>query len=168
MILSLHPGVLLVRVTEWSRQLWREVWACNKYDDVFFYEQSALIRRLRARREGLELLPSGVPFHRLISSRYLQKKSVIDYVNIEKRLYQCNNLLLLITTNSYQPHQFIQPIHPSILNHSYLPGAYKGPKLFAHVAVLPHLELNTNSGWVQIQDSRVVHSQRRRIEKAKR
>ena len=28
--------------------------------------------------------------------------------------------------------------------HSYLPGAPKGVKLFAHVAVLPHLELNTN------------------------
>ena len=62
--LCAHSGVLLIRVTEWSRQLWREVWECNKYDDVFFYEQSALIRRLRARREGLELLPAGVPFHR--------------------------------------------------------------------------------------------------------
>jgi hypothetical protein len=82
-----NAGVLLVRVSAWSRQLWKEVWECDKYDDVFFYEQSALLRRLRAKREGLELLPPGVPFH------------------------------------------------------SYLPGARKGVKLYAHVAVLPHLEV---------------------------
>ena len=84
-----NAGVLLVRVSAWSRQLWKEVWECDKYDDVFFYEQSALLRRLRAKREGLELLPPGVPFH------------------------------------------------------SYLPGARKGVKLYAHVAVLPHLEVGT-------------------------
>ena len=109
-----NAGVLLVRVSAWSRQLWREVWECDKYDDVFFYEQSALLRRLRAKREGLELLPSGVPFH------------------------------------------------------SYLPGARKGPKLYAHVAVLPHLELNTNSGWVQVEDERVKKHRGRRFERAKR
>ena len=43
----------MIRVSEWSRTLWQEVWDCNKYDDVTFYEQSALIRRLRAKREGL-------------------------------------------------------------------------------------------------------------------
>ena len=28
--------------------------------------------------------------------------------------------------------------------HSYLPGGPKNVKIFAHVAVLPHMELNTN------------------------
>ena len=86
----LNAGVMLVRVSEWSKELWQDVWNCNKYDSVTFYEQSALIRRLRARREGLEMLEENCPFH------------------------------------------------------SYLPGGPKGVKLFAHVAVLPHLELNTN------------------------
>ena len=81
---------MLVRVSQWSKELWQEVWDCNKYDSVTFYEQSALIRRLRARREGLEMLEENCPFH------------------------------------------------------SYLPGGPKGVKLFAHVAVLPHMELNTN------------------------
>ena len=49
----INAGVMLIRVSEWSRTLWQEVWDCNKYDDVTFYEQSALIRRLRAKREGL-------------------------------------------------------------------------------------------------------------------
>jgi hypothetical protein len=81
---------MLVRVSEWSRQLWREVWESRKHDTVTFYEQSALLQRLRAKREGLEMVVDEQPFH------------------------------------------------------SYLPGAQKGVKLFAHVAVLPHLELNTN------------------------
>lgn len=81
---------MLVRVSEWSRQLWREVWESRKHDTVTFYEQSALLQRLRAKREGLEMVGEEQPFH------------------------------------------------------SYLPGAPKGVKLFAHVAVLPHLELNTN------------------------
>lgn len=81
---------MLVRVSEWSRQLWREVWESRKHDTVTFYEQSALLQRLRAKREGLEMVGDDQPFH------------------------------------------------------SYLPGGPKGVKMFAHVAVLPHLELNTN------------------------
>ena len=88
----MNAGVMLVRVSAWSRQLWSEVWECNKYDNVTFYEQSALLQRLRAKREGLELT--------------CDRES--------------------------------QPFH------SYLPGAFKGTKLFAHVSVLTHLELNTN------------------------
>ena len=87
-----NAGVMLVRVSEWSKQLWTEVWECNKYDNVTFYEQSALLQRLRAKREGLEMTS--------------------DREN--------------------------QPFH------SYLPGSFKGTKLFAHVSVLTHLELNTN------------------------
>ena len=88
----MNAGVMLVRVSEWSRLLWQEVWDSKKHDTVTFYEQSALLQRLRAKREGLEMTGDGddSPFH------------------------------------------------------SYLPGGPKGVKLYAHVAVLPHLELNTN------------------------
>ena len=103
----MNAGVMLVRVSEWSRQLWQEVWECNKYNSVTFYEQSALIRRLRAKREGLEMLEDDQPFH------------------------------------------------------SYLPGGPKGVKLYAHVAVLPHLELNTNrlvtSSSLKKSNKRVSH-----------
>ena len=60
-----NAGVMLVRVSEWSKQLWPEVWECNKYDNVTFYEQSALLQRLRAKREGLEMTSDreNQPFH---------------------------------------------------------------------------------------------------------
>jgi hypothetical protein len=109
-----NAGVLLIRISDWSRQLWKEVWECSKYDDVTFYEQSALMRRLRAKREGLDLLLPGVPFH------------------------------------------------------SYLPGAPKGVKLYAHVAVFPHLDLNTNCGWIFVDSAQIGRNRGRRAEKAKK
>jgi hypothetical protein len=92
----LNAGVMLVRVSDWSRQLWQDVWACpKKFDTKRFYEQSALLRSLKSRGEGVERGAGlGGPFH------------------------------------------------------TFLPGATQGVKLFAHVAVLPHLDLNSNSGWL--------------------
>lgn len=55
-----NAGVLLIRVSEWSRMLWQKVWECNNYDTVTFYEQSALIRTLKGIREGLNHI---IPFH---------------------------------------------------------------------------------------------------------
>jgi hypothetical protein len=55
-----NSGVLAVRVCDWSAALWSETWECRKYFDVKFYEQSALIKCLKKRREGLELVS---PFH---------------------------------------------------------------------------------------------------------
>ncbi|OQR96019.1 hypothetical protein ACHHYP_17310 [Achlya hypogyna] len=82
-----NTGVLLVKVSDWSRALWEEVWTMRKYFDVFFYEQSALLRCLKKRDEGL-----------------------VD----------------------------VRPFH------SFVPGGPSGLKLFPHVAVTPHLELNSN------------------------
>jgi hypothetical protein len=59
----INSGVMLVRLTEWSRSLWDEVWnseRSRRYHDVYFYDQSALMRALRARDVGLEQLK---PFH---------------------------------------------------------------------------------------------------------
>lgn len=50
----LNTGVLIVRVCDWSRELWSEVWEHRKYFDTYFYEQSALVKCLRRRGEGLE------------------------------------------------------------------------------------------------------------------
>jgi len=50
----LNTGVLIVRVCDWSRELWSEVWERRKYFDTYFYEQSALVKCLRRRGEGLE------------------------------------------------------------------------------------------------------------------
>eukprot|EP00462_Mataza_sp_D1_P006484 CAMPEP_0175120356 /NCGR_PEP_ID=MMETSP0087-20121206/578_1 /TAXON_ID=136419 /ORGANISM="Unknown Unknown, Strain D1" /LENGTH=318 /DNA_ID=CAMNT_0016401799 /DNA_START=117 /DNA_END=1070 /DNA_ORIENTATION=- len=66
---DMHPGclvnagVLLVRVGQWSRSLWRDVWESEqskRFHDVFFYEQSALLAHLKSRNEGLGAVN---PFH---------------------------------------------------------------------------------------------------------
>ncbi|OQS06977.1 hypothetical protein THRCLA_00994 [Thraustotheca clavata] len=95
----INTGVMLIKLSEWSRDLWNEVWTMRRYFDVFYYEQSALMRCLKKREEGL--------------------------VNV-------------------------RPFH------SFVPGGPQGLKLFPHVAVTPHLELNSNrcSGMgVDIADS---------------
>jgi hypothetical protein len=56
----INTGVLAVRVCDWSTELWNEVWDQRRYFTTFFYEQSALVKCLRRRHEGLERL---VPFH---------------------------------------------------------------------------------------------------------
>jgi len=83
-----NAGVFLLRVNEWSYKLLNDIWHCNRFDDVCFYEQSALIKCLKGRGEGLE---------------------------------------------------HVQPFH------SYLRKGETDSLRFAHVAVLPHKELNTSS-----------------------
>jgi hypothetical protein len=59
----INSGVMLVRLTEWSRSLWHDVWhseRSKRYHNVYFYDQSALMRALRARDVGLEQVR---PFH---------------------------------------------------------------------------------------------------------
>lgn len=56
----INAGVFLLRVSDWSRSLLEDVWSCNRFDSVFFFEQSALIKCLRSRGEGLEHVE---PFH---------------------------------------------------------------------------------------------------------
>lgn len=56
----INSGVFMLRTTHWSRDLLDDVWNCEKYDDVTFYEQSAMIRTLQVKKEDLD---SVSPFH---------------------------------------------------------------------------------------------------------
>ena len=56
----INAGVFMLRTTGWSRDFINDVWDCVKYDDVTFYEQSAMIRVLRSKKEDLD---SVSPFH---------------------------------------------------------------------------------------------------------
>ena len=51
----INAGILLIKVSEWSRLLWRAVWDCHKYDTKTFYEQSALVHVLKTFGECLHL-----------------------------------------------------------------------------------------------------------------
>ncbi|KAH9152228.1 hypothetical protein AeRB84_005304 [Aphanomyces euteiches] len=61
----INTGVVLIRVSEWSAALWEDVWAARKYFDVFYYEQSALMRCLKTRLEGLDAVK---PFHSYVNN----------------------------------------------------------------------------------------------------
>ena len=61
----INAGVFLLRATTWSRDFLLDVWNIDKYDEVCFYEQSAIIRSLRLKKEGLE---SMKPFHSYLTT----------------------------------------------------------------------------------------------------
>ena len=86
-----NAGVFILRVCDWAKEFMKDVWKCSKFNQVFFYDQSAIIKALRMRHEGLETVK---PFH-----SYLSK------------------------------------------------GRDREIKLFPHVAVMTHLDFNTNKGW---------------------
>jgi hypothetical protein len=44
-------GVILIRVSLWSLQLWEAVFRCRRYDSVTYFEQSALHKVLKMSRE---------------------------------------------------------------------------------------------------------------------
>ena len=44
-------GVIFIKMTEWSLNLWEQVFQCRKYDDVTYFEQSALHKVLKTKRE---------------------------------------------------------------------------------------------------------------------
>ena len=56
----INAGVLIVKNSPWIRELFEEVWSCGKYFATCFYEQSALLKALKARKEGLLQVS---PFH---------------------------------------------------------------------------------------------------------
>ena len=59
-----NAGVLGVRVSAWSAALWSDVWGAassDKYRNRRYHEQSALLRQLERRGEGLSLVRA--PFH---------------------------------------------------------------------------------------------------------
>lgn len=62
-----NAGILGVRVSAWSARLWRDVWqsrSSKKYYWLKYHEQSALLRQLMKRGEGLPVtIQSRAPFH---------------------------------------------------------------------------------------------------------
>lgn len=61
-----NTGVLIVRVSEWSRSLWRDVWAHQhsvKFHTKRYHEQSALLKQLLLRNEELPRDCHGPPWH---------------------------------------------------------------------------------------------------------
>ena len=88
---EINSGVMLIKVNEWSLEFWKEVWNCVPYYARPFFDQSAVLKCLRRRKEGLTLFN---PFH------------------------------------------------------TFLPGVFQDDKFFANTAVLPHLDFNTNIGFV--------------------
>ncbi len=83
-------GILLIKNCDWCLSLLREMWEHKRYENTYYYEQSALLKCLKGRNEGLEHV---FPFH------------------------------------------------------SFVTGGSEQVKLFPHVAVLCHLDFNTNKGW---------------------
>jgi len=47
----INCGIIVIKVSHWSLQLWRQVFQCRRYDTVTFYEQSALHKVFKTRRE---------------------------------------------------------------------------------------------------------------------
>jgi hypothetical protein len=84
----INTGVVFLKVCPWSLSLLEDVWQCTRYDSTLYYEQSALVKILRQRKERLDRV---IPFHSFAGG-------------------------------------------PSTV------------KLFPHVAVYPHTELNSNVG----------------------
>lgn len=63
----INAGVFILKVNNWSKDLLNDVWKVEKYNEVFYYEQSALLKILKSRKEGMfwqvpshSYLPGGV------------------------------------------------------------------------------------------------------------
>jgi hypothetical protein len=61
--MPVNMGVALVRVSEWSRRLWDDVWMRSRYFARPYYEQAALVKCLEKRWQGLSEWPRSIPFH---------------------------------------------------------------------------------------------------------
>eukprot|EP00092_Neocalanus_flemingeri_P024384 GFUD01026440.1.p1 GENE.GFUD01026440.1~~GFUD01026440.1.p1 ORF type:complete len:355 (+),score=99.13 GFUD01026440.1:51-1115(+) len=44
-------GVIFIKISEWSLNLWEQVFECRKYDNVTYFEQSALHKVLKIKQE---------------------------------------------------------------------------------------------------------------------
>lgn len=56
----INAGVFLLKVCPWSFEFLESTWLHKKYDTKFYYEQSAMTKVLRHRRQGLHFVQ---PFH---------------------------------------------------------------------------------------------------------
>ena len=74
-----NAGVFLLKYCEWSKTFLQEVWTCDKYDKVSFFEQSAIIRYLKLQGEGLNVLYK--PFHSYIPGAF-QGDKLFEHVAV--------------------------------------------------------------------------------------
>jgi hypothetical protein len=87
----INSGVFFLRVNQWSLDLLNEVWAVTKYDKVYFYEQSALLKVLKKRREGLE---KKAPFHSYAEGGNMNIKIYRNFVVWPHNLFSSNYVML--------------------------------------------------------------------------
>jgi hypothetical protein len=59
----INAGVFFIKHSPWSLSLLQDVWECTKYNEVFYYEQSTIMKCLRIRKERLNRLS---PFHSFV------------------------------------------------------------------------------------------------------
>lgn len=100
---------MLIKVNEWSKQLWGDIWKTHQYYSKPFFDQSALIKCLKTRHQGMH---------------------------------------------------FVQPFH------TFLRGSDQSDKFFPHVSVFPHIDFNTNRGYV-CNKPKVLRKYNRTIDKSK-
>ena len=152
----INAGVFILRVGEWVKSLISDVWnEATKFDKTFFYDQSALVRSLRMRHEGLE---SVKPFH-----SYTKPKSYIQMLSSQSTSINA----LVTSTDNHQycideekvykrvEYKHTEKMDKKALDH-YMEKRSTEVKLFPHTAVLTHLDLNTNSGWKDVINNRPI------------
>jgi len=61
----INAGVFFIKNSSWSLSLLQDVWQYTKYNEVYYYEQSALIKCLGLRKERLNRLS---PFHSFVAN----------------------------------------------------------------------------------------------------
>jgi hypothetical protein len=88
----LNTGVFALRVCEWSLELLQEVWSTTKYDSVFYYEQSALVKVLQTRKEGLNKIK---PFHSFLPGAPKDVKLFPNVAVFPHSLFSTNSVLTL-------------------------------------------------------------------------
>lgn len=139
----INAGVFALRVCAWSKRFLDKVWASSSYDNVFFYEQSAMIKCLKSSGEGMELVK---PFHSFAQSKTTSHSSV---VNVTAKATDDTLVIPPSTTSSSSSSNSLKSTTSAENIEPELQGTgsdVSAVKLFPHVAVLPQHRFNSNMG----------------------